>query len=788
VNGVVLSNPSPWAYRIVSAAVFLVTLAAYTMTVNTSVPFWDSGEFIGTSYVLGIPHPPGTPLYVLIGRVFSLLPFGDVAFRVNWLSALSSALAVLFTFVLTVRFLRYSQGEERTLGDEIIAWTGGACAAFFAAFSDVFWESAIEAEVYALSSWLQVFILYLGLKWWEGLHHGEGDNRLLVAIYLCFLCVGIHLGTFLVMPALLLIVAMANWRSLFSPRNLLWAAGLAIFGLSVHLYLYLRAQANPPINEGDPETWQALRSMLLREQYGSRPMFPRSAPFGFQLDMYFRYFFDQYVLAGGPGRLGAWIPAALGLFGALVHATRHRRTFFVQGLTFFITSFGLLMYLNFTDHEVRERDYFYTSSFHFFAVWIGMGMAFALEWAREKLPALRRPEVLVPASLACVAVSLMPMVYHWKTHDRTGFYVARDYAYNMLAPLDPNAILFTNGDNDTFPLWYLQEVEKVRKDVRVVNLSLLNTDWYIRQLRDEEPKVPMQVSEQDLSLVTVYGAMRHPVTGEPVAVNDAMVQNILGSNLGTRPVYIAVTVPNHHGQDERLVLEGLVMRVSPEPVAPGPTIGFTGRTWFDLARTRENLYEKYRYENLFADDGSWMDKPYKDENARRMVQNYGQAHLNLAYEYRRRGDYPHAVGELERILRMFPSFPQVNGLLGLFYLDSGDTAKAMAHFRDKLAKAADTDLYYYYGVALGFVGEIDSAVKYLTIAGESDPNEVQAWKAAYGLLLEQGRNAEAAQVLQQLVQRHPDDPEVRQYLQAMDSTRQSWSGGSGQPPGPGTGP
>jgi tetratricopeptide (TPR) repeat protein len=785
---VVVSNPSPWGYRIVAAAVFVVSLAVYTATLTTSVPFWDSGEFIATSYVLGIPHPPGTPLYVLIGRVFSLLPFGDVAWRVNWLSALSAALAVLFTFILTVRFLRYAQGENRTLGDEIIAWTGGACAAFFAAFSDTFWGSAIEAEVYALSSWLQVFILYLGLKWWEGLGRGEGDNRLLLAWYLCFLSVGIHLGTFLVMPALVLLVLMVNWRSLLSPRNLAWAAVLAICGLSVHLYLYLRAQANPPINEGDPQTWESLRAMLMREQYGSRPMFPRSTTWAFQFDMYFRYFFNQYVLTGRLGLLGAWIPTAIGIFGALVHAMRHRRTFWIQGLTFLITSLGLLLYLNFTDHEVRERDYFYTSSFHFFSIWIGMGMAFLLEWAREKVPVLRRTAVLIPAALACVGVSLLPMAYHWRAHDRSGFYVARDYAYNMLALLEDRAVLFTNGDNDTFPLWYLQEVEKVRKDVRVVNLSLLNTDWYIRQLRDEEPKVPMQVTDADLEMVRYYGAMRDPRTGQPTAVNDAMVQNILATNLSTRPVYLAVTVPNHHGLDDRLVLEGLVMRVSPEPVVAGATIGFTGKNWLDIGRTDENLYRKFQYRSLFDDNGNWLAVPYKDENTRRMSQNYGAAHLQLAYEYRRRGEYDKAIAELQRILRMFPDYP-VAGLLGLFYLDSGDSTRAIAHFREQMQRRPnDTDLIYYYGVALGFLGQTDSAVAMLLRAGESDPNEVQAYKAAYGLLLQEGRQAEAGQVLQRLVERHPDDPEVRAYLEAMDSTRGSWLGDGAPPPPPGAGP
>ena len=148
-------------YLAVAWFVFLSTLTVYLFTVTTSIPFWDSGEFIATSYTLGIPHPPGTPLYVLIGRIFSLLPIDNVHLAVNLLSSVASALAVLFTFLVTVRFMRLAQVRhaatgQRTPADEVIAWTAGAAAAFFVAFSNTFWGSAIEAEVYGLSSMVQI--------------------------------------------------------------------------------------------------------------------------------------------------------------------------------------------------------------------------------------------------------------------------------------------------------------------------------------------------------------------------------------------------------------------------------------------------------------------------------------------------------------------------------------------------------------------------------------------------------------------------------------------------------
>ena len=763
---------------IVAWLVFLFTLGAYTLGCTTSCPFWDSGEFIATSKVLGIPHPPGTPLYVLIGRLFAMIPVGTVAYRVNWLSALASALAVLFTYLLTLRYLRLCQsgsGRTRTMTDEVIAWTGAAAAAFFMAFSNTFWDSAIEAEVYSLSSWMQVVILWLGLKWWEGLDRKEGDNRLLAAWYLCFLCIGIHLGTFLVMPGLLVLVLMVNWRSLLAPRNFAWAAVLAFVGVSVHLYLYYRAHANPPVNEGDPETWHALKALILREQYGSRPILPRSAPWSFQFAMFFRYFVDQYVLSGKLGVLGGTIPIAIGLFGAAMHAVREKKGFAVQFVTFGITSLGLLVYLNFTDHEVRERDYFYTSAFQFFAIWIGMGLAFLIEWGHEKWPAMAKKEVLGAACVAAVALSVMPLGHYWFTHDRRGFYVARDYAYNMLAPLEKNAFVFTNGDNDTFPLWYIQQAEGFRPDVRVINLSLLNTDWYIRELRDEEPKVPTSITDEQLAQVRDNGYLVDEKTNQPEMVNHWMVLDILKANQDKKPAYIAVTVPDHHGLDSLMVAEGLVLRVYPDTVR-NASFGFTGRNYMDAEKIRHNLYEVFLYRNLFDKDGNYVVHPYKDENARRLSQNYAAAHQQLAYEYRRQKKYDQAIAELGYVNRMFPDFSPVEGVMGLFIMDSGDTAKALAYFADRAQKHPNSDVYYYWGVALGFLGHTDDAVQKLLKAGDLDPEEVQAYKAAYALLMQAGRRQEAANVLQTLIDKHPEDPEVQAYLQQGDSTRHGWSG------------
>ena len=792
--------------------VFLSTLAVYTLTVTTSIPFWDSGEFIATSYILGIPHPPGTPLYVIIGRLFSILPFGNVNLMVNWLSSLSSALTALFTFLVTVRLVRLCQtrahlAQERTTSDEIIAWTAGAAAAFFCAFSNTFWESAIEAEVYALSSMVQIASIYLALRWWEELGNDGGDGRLLLAWYLMCLCIGIHLGTFLVAPAVVLLALMVNHRSIFNVKFIAMAALLLVFGVSVHYYLMVRAALNPAINEGDPETWDAMMYLLQRKQYGSRPMFPRSADlWAFQVPMFTGYFLDQYKLWKAQNALPAVIPLALGLYGAGMQFVREKKTFLMMFVLFGVTSFGLIMYLNFTDREVRERDYFFTSAFHFFAIWIGMGTGFVVELIRDALrgkapaPAAVRaggsasgvatppaaggalpggvvPERVHPGVLAAcvvaVGVSWLPAATYWFIHDRTGFTVAADYAHNMLAPLDERAFVFTNGDNDTFPLWCLQEVEGFRKDVRVINLSLLNTDWYIRQLRDEEPKVPMDVDDRTLEIVRTQGYLTLP-TGEPIQVSTWMVGNILQANqaagVDQRPAYLAVTVPNKMGLDSRMTLEGLVYRVYDDSVA----------TRLDTLKVRRNLYDVFKYDGLYAKDGTYLEKPHKDENAYRLTQNYAAAHLQLAFRYRLDGDRPRALEELERVLRMYPTFPAVRPALGMFYIENGDTAKALAFFDQSLAiTPGDKDLVYYAAVAHGLTGDIDRSHRLFQQAIALDPDDGQAYFANYSILRDAGRLKDAAAVLRAWLARHPDDTQAAGLLRELEG---ALSGGVVPPP------
>jgi Tfp pilus assembly protein PilF len=832
-----------------AALVFLFAAVIYFTTLAPTVPFWDAGEFIACSYILGIPHPPGTPLYVLLGRVATLIPWHTVAERINAMSAIPSALTVMITYLVGLKLIHLAQGKERDRTQEWIAHVGAAVGALMFAFSDNYWENAIEAEVYSMMSFAQILVFWLGLRWWEEHEQRPTVIPLLLCVYLMWLSVGLHLGVGVMGLPLILLVLLVDRRaamvfsmpfltvvlvtmglermaggmiflstviywwyasqkkietwvmllctvgafiglkvafsdenfktwtviaasaSIIAPLILLWRKTreakimalillLMVVGYSTHLYLPIRAAQHPAINEGDPSHWDSLRDLLERKQYGPMNMFVRRAPLSVQLDKEFwRYFRRQWPLFPTHQPWNAALPLVLGLIGGFWQARRERISFLYTFCFLGLSTAGLIVFLNFSDHEVRERDYFFQSGYHAYSLWIGMGVACVIEWVRASFDAGRVRDIATVGTAVLLASQPVLLVKSlWFTHDRRGNYVAHDYAFNMLAPLAPNSFMFTNGDNDTFPLWYIQQVEGVRKDVRVVNLSLLNTDWYIRQLRDENPKVPIRLDDDQVRILGV-GAVRD-TAGNVIGTNEYMVHHIMSEDRTATgwkvQPYFAVTVPEHMGYEKNFTLEGLVYRVNTDTLHDA----------IDEQVTRRSLYQLFKYRGLFAANGSWDSTVFKDENAATLSRNNAAAHLQLAFLYRRRHDMTKAIDEMERVARMFPDYTEVLVPLGSFYMEKGDTARALALFR-RLTETdpGNPEAHYYYGVTEMYRGNMMAALREFDGAIRADPGYAMAYYAAYYALTQSGQRERAMSYLERLAQVRPDDPQVQQLFE-----------------------
>ncbi len=747
--------------KAVAGLVFVVTTFVYLSTLAPTVAFWDSGEFITTSYTLGIPHPPGAPLYTLLGRIFSMLPFGEIAFRVNLLSATAGIATVVLIYLCTVRLLSTWLDRENPV-QRIAILVGGVVASLSTAFSFSFWNNAIEAEVYGLSMCITLLSVWAALRW-DDAHKDHNSDRLLLFIaYLFGLGAGVHLQCLLTIPGILillftdlmedrplkhqvlvvvgltlypflsvvlpapvavlmtgaiiigLLILRPAWRN---PQ--FWLLGIILGGLgfSTYIALFMRSGLNPIIDMNDPETWENFKAFLGRQQYGIHFLFPRRAePWAFQFNIYIKYFLQQFPFFDGiPAQFRravdvsisryetihySLITLALGIGGAVYHLRQDWKRFASVFAMFALMGVGLVLYLNMPDPEPREREYIFVGAYTFFGIWMGIGAAGLIAWAHKNMPLLT---FATAALMLFVPTGILIANYH--VHDRTGDFVPYDYAYNIMETCEENAILFTNGDNDTYPLWFLQGVEGVRNDIQIVNLSLIKTPWYIKQLKrlgieigltDEqidkwltglpwEDDRGMNVAGLTLEAADIPKAEYYIGSGsQTVRVIEShtwMIWKIIENNWENRSIYFAVTVPsiNMAGLDPYLSMEGMAYKLV-KTRADGQ---------FDEQKTKRNLLEVYRYTGV-ADS-----TVHKDPVARRLLSNYLILFDGLTRAYIQLGRYKDAYDILIDLEKLVPPYaldiPETWQLVGrhyrdlaIYFAESGDIPLAVSSLENLL--------------------------------------------------------------------------------------------------------
>ena len=496
-------------------SVFIVVFSVYLYTMAPTVSLWDCGEFITCSHILGVPHPPGTPFYILLGRFFDiLLPFKEVAKRINLISVISGALAAGFLYLIIIKVLnRFKEFEtaELSIGHRLISIFSSIGAGF--CFS--VWNSSVEAEVYSIALLIITIGLWLVLKWGDNKRIEGNNNLLLLLVYLMALSFGIHLLPLLLLPGALVFILLSDWKVFKNPRIISFAVILLIIGVSTYITLLIRAHSNPAINESDPTTLARLWDVISRKQYGSDNILVRHTSWetGYgpiralfeQFKVFFKYFSWQFLpyprehtnaLLVNISTFGTWMYVLTGLWGMFVHFREDRKSFYLIFILYILVTAGLVIYLNHEfspsdpnpahqPREPRERDYFWIVGFFFFMFYVALG----LHWMYEQYKHKKGYYIVVFS----VILGVIPLISNIKSNaNRRGNWIAHNYAYNLLSCPEENSVFFTNGDNDTFPLWFLQEVKGYRKfdsqnkkGVRVACLALMNTEWYVRQMKEE---------------------------------------------------------------------------------------------------------------------------------------------------------------------------------------------------------------------------------------------------------------------------------------------------------------
>ena len=479
----------------------LVSLAAtllYLLTMDRSVSWWDCGEFIATGYLLQVGHPPGAPFYQLLQHIFTLFSFGNpmlVAPLSNALSAVAAGITVGVLY-LTMRELR-------------VSWRGALVGAACYALCDTVWFSAVESEVYALAMLFCALDVWLMLRW-----RRTHDARLLpLTALLLGLGMCTHLMTLLVLPALALVyvsgkIGNRTGRHLhIRLSTLILAVLFFLVGLTPYLIVPIRAAANPPINEMKG----SFESYLRREQYAKAPLYPRmwrdrdrenwsewtfsdhgvAANAAYYVTYQLGFMYGRYLMYNFIGRENdRWhivvlyiLPALLALWGLARHRRRSRWDFWTVMALFLTGGVILNLYLNHPCYEPRSRDYVYVLSLYALALWIGVG---ADEGLKAKSSWLKALALLAPLTL---------LAGNWSDHDRSRCHSVHDIALNHLQSCDRDAVLITLGDNDTFPLWYLQQVERRRTDIDIYNIGLTGFNETLAIIGNNLGKRPVYLSQ-----------------------------------------------------------------------------------------------------------------------------------------------------------------------------------------------------------------------------------------------------------------------------------------------------
>jgi hypothetical protein len=743
-----------------------VVLLVYLLTLAPTVTFWDAGEFIAAAKTLGIPHPPGTPLFVMIAHVWALMfPIGEYAFRTNLLSALLSALAAGCFFLVAHESIRAVTADLEGEKARLLGLGGSAAAALLGAFTFTNWQNSNETEVYAVATFTIAAMSWLAHVWRRDRAGRHAPRVLLLIVYLAGISIGNHLLALLAGPAVIMfmvstlrnepapdptqrrrewsqVAVLAGVWALLIGTGLgstslvvvggicfftaamyaatggagifaLLALGIAAIGFTPYLYLYIRSAQSPPINEAAPATFEALLAVIRRAQYPPRtplddptvahgPDNPGRtlAMLGIQFADYLVYFTWQWAksAAAWAQLVLALVYVALGVRGSLAQRRADRAAWWLVLLLFLVTGPGLVIYMNFkpgygrwfdtypmaSAHEVRERDYFFVVSFIVWGIWAGIGLVTVVRSLWHRAGTIRR---LAPAALL---FGLLPIALNWAAASRRhgpDSRLAADFAYNLLNTVPPFGVLFTYGDNDTFPLWWAQEVAGTRQDVTVICLALANTDWYMRQLRDNplrpidrktlppiwqgavrpRPTEPLHTMSDSMIASAMRGYVvpqdqrvrlgplsRTLEAGSFLLPNDILTLSVVQQNVGRRPIVWAITTGREFGGLGDYVVQqalGFALRpAKPDTSSPAIDTRRLAGAPLDIPTTERLVWDTYRYGELLEGDVTRLES-----TSASIASTLSLPFTQLSYAYSARGQHDQMIRALDRAMQLTPN-------------------------------------------------------------------------------------------------------------------------------------
>lgn len=557
--------------------VFFVALFVYTWTLSPTVTLVDSGELIVAARFLGVAHPPGFPLYLILAHLASLVPIGNIAVRINFVSAFFAALAcamlslVVVELIATASYVAESKRRSKKAtrkekistqsvasaadGNSMSSWlitiAPAISAGLLLAFSRTLWSYATVAEVYTLNTFLILTIVFLMLRWRRRIVADEGsssaralsrgsgavvvkhDFLLYVAAAVFGLALGVHHVTVaLILPALAVLVYRTQGLRFFTSKRLLYAALVSTGALiAIYSYLPLAAAQSPILNWGDPRSLSAIWAHVTGKQYQVLLSFSPST-MGEQAMEFGRFLFVEF---GAP-----WLPIALvAVIAGFIAAFKRDWTTFLFLLVAILANLAYAL-----NYEIAEdKDAYYLPAFIAMTVTVGVGLHSFLQWilAKQSLNAAR-----LLFALGAALVPALALASNWPFNNRSHYVIAHDYVENIQSTIEPNGLLLTLDWQVASPMLYTREIEQRRRDIRAVDVQLLRRSWYFEYLRRAYP----DLIERSHDKIDAYIADLKQWENDPEAYrkSDAltreiatsfqeMLQSIVTKELAVGPVY-----------------------------------------------------------------------------------------------------------------------------------------------------------------------------------------------------------------------------------------------------------
>ncbi len=643
-----------WVFIIL---VGVLSFIVYYLTAFRAFTWWDSARYTLAAATLGVEPPPGSLILTLIGWAVSKIPFAhSLTFRLNILTVIMSSITVSLLSYIAFKTIR----EDRITN--IASLFAVIMGGLIFAFSKTFWDYARHFTPYTLTALFTIFIILALLGWWK-----RAEQRAAFGwIFLIFLLLGldfcVHRTNILLLPGVFLWIGLRKVEVFKSYKTWLVLIIGFLIGFSFQLILIPMALRNPFLNFGNPNTISRFWDYVTLKSYGGGwliNLLPRKAPFfKVQIMDYLKMFISNFT----------FLPLALGIIGMTRHFYRDWKKALGFLIFFLLASIGAVIYFNTSADYFRTMDRHYIPSFIFFALWICYGIA-TLFYLAMKLRNILKPLAKAVVVIISIYVPIRYLVSNYYTMDASRNYFAEDYARNMLIGLPEHAIILTNGDNDTFPLWCLQYSENFRKDIAVLNIPLINTNWFIKEVMSRDSLFPIKLSELEIDDLRVikwrdstiaifinkdvdFNLPKDVLTqdklsikisptmgGAYLLVQDQIVLDILKNNNWQKPIYFATTVDarNIPWLQSYFCLEGLSNRVVPTKSFPT-----------NIDKMKENLFHRYLYRG-FADK-----RVYVDGVTQNMALNYLSAFIALAQSEKETGKKTDCLATLDYMEKVIP--------------------------------------------------------------------------------------------------------------------------------------